>query len=338
MEEFKLKYEVERLLANGTFCSVFLVKERKKHQHHVVKYVQKLSSSSPACSSLQERSHKNHVKVLKKLQNYPHPNVCKIKEVFEDDASLLVVQEHVNGGTLLDWVCRSEHKKNREEKARKIFWKLLDAVEFLHNGLWIIHRDLKLENVLLDRNKEPKVIDFNLSTSWSKEKLINTEFCGSLLYCPPEILKKKPYRGPAQDVWSLGVLLYVLLYATFPFQPEEDETEENEENPLLFPFEDEEGADVHKKDQQKQELRVEIAKKIIEGKFSTPATISAPAINLLRSILVANPKRRPSINEIKAHPWFDSLRVEEKRVRSVSAKHSSCKTKENRERREKFSV
>eukprot|EP01097_Dermamoeba_algensis_P006885 TRINITY_DN4299_c0_g1_i1.p1 TRINITY_DN4299_c0_g1~~TRINITY_DN4299_c0_g1_i1.p1 ORF type:complete len:346 (-),score=85.27 TRINITY_DN4299_c0_g1_i1:61-1098(-) len=344
MEEFKQKYEVERLLANGTSCSVYLVKDRKKGHHCVAKYMQKSLTSSPAYSS-QERRFKNQTKILKTIQNNTHSNICKIKEFIEDEASLLVVQDYVGGGTLLEWVCRNAHKKNREEKVRKMFWKILTAVDFLHNNLWIIHRDLKLENILLDKNKEPKLIDFNLSASWSKEKLIHSEFCGSLLYCAPEILKKKPYRGPEQDIWSLGVVLYVLLYTYFPFHPDEEEEEEVEENEAtLFPFEEEtEEIEALKKEkeQQKMEIRVEVAKKIIEGQFHTPSTISASAINLIRSILLPNPKKRPSIAEIKAHPWFERERSEEKRIRSppfLTPQDSKRLLERERERREKVNI
>lgn len=338
MEEFKLKYEVERLLSHGSFCPVYLVRDRKKQNHYAVKYVQKISSaSSPAYSSLKERSYKNETKILKKLQNSPHPNICQIKEVIEDESCLLIVQEYASGGTLLDWVCRSEQKKNREEKIRKFFWKLLNAVDFLHNNLWIVHRDIKLDNVLLDQNKEPKLIDFNLSSSWSKEKLISTEFCGSLLYCPPEILLKKPYRGPAQDIWSLGVLLYVMLYTIFPFQPDEEDVDsDREEIGPLFPFDEEteENEDVQKRDQ--VELRTEIAKKILDGKFTTPSTISAHAINLLRLILVVNPKKRPSISEIKSHPWFERERSEERRFLRSPTHLNKEKERREKERKRDF--
>jgi len=331
MDKFKEKYEVERLVASGAFSPVYLSREKKTGTPCAVKFIRNVATNSPVPTPrVQEHYFKNESKILKLIQNNPHPYICNIKELLEDDEGMLVVQEFVSNGTLFEWVSRVEHKKNREEKVRKMFWKILCAVDHLHNNLWIVHRDIKLENIMLDNNKDPKVIDFNLSTRWSKDKVISTEFCGSLLYCPPELLRKKSYSGPPQDVWSLGVLLYVMLFSIFPFGPEEKREEElgREESTngkgketQLFLFEEEEEGEEEetqkKREQERQETKEEIIKKIIEGKFSVPSS-SSLVINILRSVLVVNPRKRPTITELKAHPWFERERREEERGRRGS--------------------
>jgi len=333
MEEFKAKYEVERMVASGAFNSIYLARDKTNDSLRAVKYVRKtfLGNKNSSPQLHEQRYFKNELKVLKTIKNNPHPNICKVKELYEDEEGLLVVQEYLGKGTLFDWISRIEHKKNREEKVRKMFWKILKAVDHLHNNLWIVHRDLKLENIMLDWNKEPKIVDFNLSTCWSKEKLISTEFCGSLLYCPPELLLKKSYRGPPQDIWSLGVLLYVMLFSTFPFTIEEEEIKREEEGKidadenflLLFEEEEEEEKkreekrkeEIQKREQERQETLIEIKKKIIERKFTIPSS-SSPSplvVNLLCSLLQNHPKKRPTIIELKAHPWFERERREEER-------------------------
>lgn len=133
------------------------------------------------------------------------------------------------------------------------------------------HRDLKLENILLDRQNNLKIIDFGLSNILSQENAKFKTACGSPSYVAPEVLSGRKYHGPQVDVWSSGIILYAMLCGTLPF--------DDEELPRLY-------------------------KKIGAGQFDIPAFVSATGADLLRKILVVDPEKRADIKTITNHPWF----------------------------------
>ena len=126
---------------------------------------------------------------------------------------MVLVMEYAAGGELYDYL--SERKVLTEHEARRIFRQIATAVFYCHKHK-ICHRDLKLENILLDQVGNAKIADFGLSNVFDEQRLLNT-FCGSPLYASPEIVKGTPYHGPEVDCWSLGVLLYTLVYGAMPF-------------------------------------------------------------------------------------------------------------------------
>jgi len=126
---------------------------------------------------------------------------------------MVLVMEYAAGGELYDYL--SERKVLSEQEARRIFRQIATAVFYCHKHK-ICHRDLKLENILLDQVGNAKIADFGLSNVFDEQRLLST-FCGSPLYASPEIVKGTPYHGPEVDCWSLGVLLYTLVYGAMPF-------------------------------------------------------------------------------------------------------------------------
>ncbi|KHJ84117.1 kinase domain protein [Oesophagostomum dentatum] len=142
-----------------------------------------------------------------------HPNIIQIYEVFENREKIILVMEYASGGELYDYVSRFGSLP--ESEARRIFRQITSAVLYCHKHQ-VAHRDLKLENILLDQDNNAKIADFGLSNYFGNKTLLTT-FCGSPLYASPEIINGTPYKGPEVDCWSLGILLYTLVYGSMPF-------------------------------------------------------------------------------------------------------------------------
>ncbi|OQR66539.1 hypothetical protein BIW11_14086 [Tropilaelaps mercedesae] len=147
------------------------------------------------------------------MSSIRHPNIVHIYEVFENKDKIVLVMQNASGGELYEFL--SERKVLSDVEARRIFRQVVAAVYYIHKYK-ICHRDLKLENILLDEKGNAKIADFGLSNVYDEKNLLST-FCGSPLYASPEIVKGLPYFGPEVDCWSLGVLLYTLVYGAMPF-------------------------------------------------------------------------------------------------------------------------
>jgi carbon catabolite-derepressing protein kinase len=171
------------------------------------------------------------------------------------------------GGELFDYIVNNGRLK--EDKARKFFQQIVCAIEYCHRHK-IVHRDLKPENLLLDDNFNVKIADFGLSNIMTDGNFLKTS-CGSPNYAAPEVISGKLYAGPEVDVWSCGVILYVLLVGRLPF--------DDEYIPTLF-------------------------KKIAAGNYSIPSYLSGGAVNLIRRMLMVNPVHRITVAEIRQDPWF----------------------------------
>lgn len=142
-----------------------------------------------------------------------HPNVVRLYEVIDTPKELLLVMEYCPGGEIFDYLI--VHGRMKEKDARKYFRQIVSALDYCHS-LRIIHRDLKAENLLLDANLNVKVADFGFSNQYNPEGRLNT-WCGSPPFAAPELFLGKEYIGPEVDMWSLGVVLYVLVCGALPF-------------------------------------------------------------------------------------------------------------------------
>ena len=182
--------------------------------------------------------------------------------------------EYIGGTSLHGYLKRIPNRRLDEPEARRIFKQVLHGIEYCHNKN-VTHRDLKLENILLDDNNNVKIIDFGFGTCFSHDKKVKL-FCGTPSYMAPEIVNRVEYSGPPADVWALGVLLFVLLCGNYPFKAQVDK---------------------------------ELYKKIQYGQFSVPSNISQGSRGLITRILRLNPEKRPGVSDIIKDNWVESNEI-----------------------------
>ncbi|KZV19491.1 CBL-interacting protein kinase 25 [Dorcoceras hygrometricum] len=205
------KYEMGKLLGQGTFAKVYHGRNLRTSESVAIKVINKDQVKKEGLMEQITRE----IAVMRLVR---HPHVVEIKEVMATKQKIYFVMEYIKGGELFAKVARGRLK---EDAARKYFQQLISAVDFCHSR-GVSHRDLKPENLLLDENENLKVSDFGLSAlpeHHRNDGLLHTQ-CGTPAYVAPEVLRKKGYDGAKSDIWSCGVILYVLLAGYLPFQDE----------------------------------------------------------------------------------------------------------------------
>ncbi|GBL51470.1 hypothetical_protein [Candidozyma auris] len=220
-----------------------------------------------------ETKFKREVNALYQLS---HPNIVSLVEVKTSGRYYGLVLEYASGGELFDYILK--HRCLKESTAKKLFAQLVSGVDYMHSK-GFVHRDLKLENLLLDNQKNIIITDFGFVNSFSRECETLKTSCGSPCYAAPElVLSSQRYNGRKVDIWSLGVILYAMLAGYLPF----DDDAENED-----------GSDIHR-------LYAYISK----TPLTFPPNVTPLARDLLRKIVVPDPSKRISMNEIRNHPWL----------------------------------
>ncbi|NXV87330.1 NUAK2 kinase, partial [Calonectris borealis] len=255
----KHRYEFLETLGKGTYGKVKKARERSG------KLVAIKSIRKDKIKDEQDLVHiRREIEIMSSLN---HPHIISVHEVFENSSKIVIVMEYASKGDLYDYI--SERQRLTEQEARHFFRQVVSAIYYCHkNG--IVHRDLKLENILLDANGNIKIADFGLSNVYQQDKLLQT-YCGSPLYASPEIINGRPYKGPEVDSWSLGVLLYILVHGTMPFDGHDYKT---------------------------------LVKQITSGDYREPTKLS-DACGLIRWMLMVNPERRATIEDIATHWWVN---------------------------------
>uniref|UniRef100_A0A8C2EYA3 non-specific serine/threonine protein kinase n=1 Tax=Cyprinus carpio TaxID=7962 RepID=A0A8C2EYA3_CYPCA len=200
------RFEVLETLGRGTYGKVKRAVERRCGKTVAIKSIRK--------ERLRDDLDRAHIqREIEITASLVHPNIIRLYEVFESRERIVMVMEYASGGELYDYI--QDKQRLSEEEARHFFRQITSAVQYCHkNG--VVHRDLKLENILLDKDLNVKLADFGLSNRYMRGQCLDT-FCGSPLYASPEIVNGLPYHGPEVDCWSLGVLLYALVYGSMPF-------------------------------------------------------------------------------------------------------------------------
>lgn len=256
------KYELGRLLGHGTFAKVYHARHLPSGKGVAMKVVGK---EKVIRVGMMEQI-KREISVMKMVK---HPHIVELHEVMASKSKIYIAMELVRGGELFNKIARGRLK---EDLARVYFQQLISAIDFCHSR-GVYHRDLKPENLLLEDDGNLKVTDFGLSAFTEhlrQDGLLHTT-CGTPAYVAPEVIGKKGYDGAKADLWSCGVILYVLLAGFLPFQDDN---------------------------------LVAMYRKIYRGDFKCPPWFSPEARRLVTRLLDPNPSTRISISKVMDSSWF----------------------------------
>ncbi|XP_065737672.1 serine/threonine-protein kinase SIK3 isoform X2 [Phocoena phocoena] len=252
-------YEIDRTIGKGNFAVV------KRATHLVTKA--KVAIKIIDKTQLDEENLKKIFREVQIMKMLCHPHIIRLYQVMETERMIYLVTEYASGGEIFDHLVA--HGRMAEKEARRKFKQIVAAVFFCHCRN-IVHRDLKAENLLLDANLNIKIADFGFSNLFTPGQLLKT-WCGSPPYAAPELFEGKEYDGPKVDIWSLGVVLYVLVCGALPFD----------------------GSTL-------QNLRA----RVLSGKFRIPFFMSTECEHLIRHMLVLDPNKRLSMEQICKHKWM----------------------------------
>ncbi|KAA0718713.1 PAS domain-containing serine/threonine-protein kinase [Triplophysa tibetana] len=210
--QFEEDYRPLRSIGKGAFGFVWLASRRKDEHEVIVKFIRKSAVVSECWVDDPDLGQvSKEVAILARLQ---HPNIVKVLEVFENEGFFqMVMEKHGAGLDLFEFI--DMQPRLDEPLASYIFRQLVDAVNYLR-GKRVLHRDIKDENIIINSQFHIQLIDFGSAAVLEPGQLFYT-FCGTLEYCSPEVLQGNPYEGPELEMWSLGVLLYTLLFSENPF-------------------------------------------------------------------------------------------------------------------------
>ena len=261
-------YRIGKMLGSGAFGEVRVCVHRESGAQRAVKVLRK--------ASMDEDEKKMLFNEINNLKDLDHPNILKMYEFFEDEKRYYIVTDICKGGELFDEIV--SRGKFTENDAAMLMKQILSCINYCHKN-HIVHRDLKPENVLLEQNKEfdqIKIIDFGTSLVFDENSVLN-EKLGTPYYIAPEVLAKS--YGPKCDIWSCGVICFIVLSGIPPFNGSSDQ---------------------------------EIMKKVKIGKFSfaDPVwnSISDNAKDFITKLLTKDQNARPSAEETLMHPWIQEAK------------------------------
>lgn len=264
-------YQIIRTIGSGSTGKVKLGINLRTQRKVAIKIISRKYINDPGKKSKETPASRKR-RILREaaiLNLAHHPNIVRLYDLYITEEYYCMVFEYVDGAQMLDFIINQG--KMKESQAQKFFSQLLSAVSYCHeNG--IVHRDLKIENVLIDSEGNVKLVDFGLSNFFDPSDKLRT-FCGSLYFAAPELLRGIYYTGPEIDIWSLGIILYVLVCGKVPFD---------------------------------DKSLTALHEKIKSGNFELPEKLTSKCQNLLKSMIEVDPKRRVRMEEILNHPWVQT--------------------------------
>ncbi|KRZ75168.1 SNF-related serine/threonine-protein kinase, partial [Trichinella papuae] len=257
-------YDFESTIGKGHFAVVKLARHVFTGEKVAVKVIDKNRLDLPSVMHLFQE-----VRCMKLVR---HPNVVRLYEVIDTQSKLFLILE-LGDYDLYDFImCRASAKRIGERQAQRYFSQIVEAIAYCHK-LHVVHRDLKPENVVFfEKLDMVKLTDFGFSHLFTPGQMLKTS-CGSLAYSAPEILLGNAYDAPAVDIWSLGVILYMLVCGRLPFQEASDS---------------------------------ETLTKILDCSFSLPSHLSDDCQKLICSMLVRDPASRATLTEIAKSKWVNN--------------------------------
>ncbi|KAG2220738.1 hypothetical protein INT45_007350, partial [Circinella minor] len=265
-------YVLLQTLGEGEFGKVKLGIHTETGQEFAIKLIRKetIGFSSSRLNKVEREIHA--------LRTLKHPYIVKLFNVIETEKYFGIILEYASGGELFEYILA--HRSLKEKDAQRLFAQLISSVQYMHRKK-IVHRDLKLENLLLDRNRNIVVTDFGFANN-KQDGLMDTS-CGSPCYAAPELVVSEGlYAGTAVDIWSCGVILYAMLCGYLPF-------DDDPCNP--------DGSNIN-----------QLYRYILSTSPRFPKHVSQDAQDLLRQILVADPNKRYTLDKIQQHPWLKQYR------------------------------
>ncbi|RKF61125.1 Serine/threonine-protein kinase Nek11 [Erysiphe neolycopersici] len=248
-------YALGRLIGKGSFGKVYLA-------------THKLTNGSKVVLKSAKKDDPNLAREIHHHRQFFHPHIARLYEVIVTENLVWLVLEYCPGDELYNYLLK--HGRLCVEKVQRVFTQLTGAVSYVHAAS-CVHRDLKLENIMLDKNENVKLCDFGFTREYEGKGNYLQTFCGTVAYSAPEMMKGEKYAGEKVDVWSLGVILYALLCGELPFDEDDDSA---------------------------------TRMKIMGSEPKWPDHLPADARSLLGLLLSKRPLVRPSLSEILAHPFL----------------------------------
>ncbi|XVE55649.1 hypothetical protein DITRI_Ditri03aG0175500 [Diplodiscus trichospermus] len=255
------KYEIGRTIGEGTFAKVKFAQNTETGESVAMKVLDR----STIIKHKMVDQIKREISIMKLVR---HPYVVRLHEVIASRTKIYIILEFITGGELFDKIVHNGRLS--EAEARRYFQQLIDGVEYCHSK-GVYHRDLKPENLLLDSQGNLKISDFGLSALPEQGVSLLRTTCGTPNYVAPEVLSHKGYDGAVADVWSCGVILYVLMSGYLPFDELDLTT---------------------------------LYSKIERAEFFCPSWFPVGAKSLIQRILDPNPQTRITIEQIRSDEWF----------------------------------
>ena len=260
----EINFKMGKKLGEGMFSTVKLATHSLTNEQVAIKILEKTK-----ITKIEDKERiKREIEIMKKVKHF---NIAKLYAVIDTKLTIYLIQEYVQGKELLDYI--NKKGKLSENEACKFFHQIISGLDYIHQ-CGIAHRDFKPENIIVTNdNQILKIIDFGLSNTYEKGQLLKTA-CGSPCYVPPEMIKEENYNGALSDIWSAGIILYLMLCGKLPFY--------DDDNQILY-------------------------EKILEGKYEEPEHLSGKAKDILKKILEIDVNKRINFEGIKSHPWFSII-------------------------------
>jgi len=257
-------YIIGKQVGAGAYATVRFGLHKETGKKVAIKVYEKFKLLDPQ----RRKSVRCEIRLMERLR---HPNIVVFHDALDTPKQIYIIMDFAGGGSLHHLLKKRTGRRLDEMQAKRVFFQVGQGINYLHER-HIVHRDVKLENLLLDESGTVKIIDFGFSTILPPGKKLKI-FCGTPSYMSPEIVARKEYSGFCADIWAMGVLLYALLCGTFPFKAQNDR---------------------------------DLYRKIVRGVFHIPDHVGEMTRSLLNRILTPDMSRRMTVDDVLNDVWFSS--------------------------------